>query len=185
MTLDAIRPATPADVAAITELVNLAYRPQPDSAGWTHESGLVGGDRTNLAQVAALLARPDSVVLLGLQGPFVVACVHVEKEGQDAMIGMLAVDPRYQTGGVGKQMLAQAEAHAMERFGALRFLMAVVSSRAELIAFYLRRGYVRTGEVMDYPLSAGAGIPLSDALKIEVLSKPRLPARDVVPYPAG
>ena len=185
MTLDTVRPATAADVGAITELVNLAYRPRPDSAGWTHESGLVGGDRTNSAQVAGLLVAPDSVILLGLQGQAVVACVHVERQGRDAMIGMLAVDPRYQTGGAGKQMLAQAEAYAAQHFGVARFLMVVVSSRAELIAFYLRRGYARTGEMMDYPLSAGAGNPLSDTLKIEVLAKRRLPAGGIVPYPEG
>ena len=49
--------------------------------------------------------------------------------------------------------------------------MVVVSSRRELISFYLRRGYRKTGSIMDYPLSQGAGIPKNPVLKIEVLEK--------------
>jgi ribosomal protein S18 acetylase RimI-like enzyme len=74
--------------------------------------------------------------------------------------------------GVGKQMLAHAEKYAREEFGSVRFIMVVVSSRPELIAFYLRRGYQRTGDLMDYPLSAGAGTPKHTGLKIETLEKP-------------
>ncbi len=40
-----------------------------------------------------------------------------------------------------------------------------------LISFYLRRGYLQTGFVMDYPLSAGAGTPKQAELKVEVLEK--------------
>lgn len=40
--------------------------------------------------------------------------------------------------------------------------MVVVSSRSELISFYQRRGYQKTGSIMDYPLSAGAGIEVGD-----------------------
>jgi hypothetical protein len=54
--------------------------------------------------------------------------------------------------------------------------MAVVSSRSELIAFYLRRGYQKTGVVQDYPLSAGVGTPKFSGLKIEVLEKRSNPA---------
>ena len=49
--------------------------------------------------------------------------------------------------------------------------MVVLSAREELIGFYLRRGYRRTGEVMDYPIEAGVGMPLYSELSIEVLEK--------------
>lgn len=68
-------------------------------------------------------------------------------------------------------MLALAENYAIETFGAEKFILIVVSARSELVAFYLRRGYQKTGSVTDYPISAGAGTPKNPALKIEVLEK--------------
>lgn len=84
---------------------------------------------------------------------------------------MLAVNPRLQGINLGKHMLAQAEALARTRFGSKKFILVVVSARSELIAFYLRRGYQRTGGLMDYPLSAAVGTPRVADLKIERLEK--------------
>ncbi|HEX5393106.1 MAG TPA: GNAT family N-acetyltransferase [Rhodocyclaceae bacterium] len=170
--IDAFRQARGEDAVAIAALVNRAYRPSPDAAGWTHEAELVAGERTDAAQVAGLMETPGAAVLLGLQGDKIVACVLVEKDGDAGYIGMLAVDPSLQGTGGGKQMLARAEDHARTAFGAERFVMVVLSSRTELIAFYLRRGYRRTGVTADYPLDAGVGVPKRGDLRIETLEKP-------------
>lgn len=166
-----IRPATLCDANAISHLVNQAYRPEPGACGWTHESDLVAGQRTSAEQVAQTLNRPDSVILLGSNNADIVACVHVEKDGRSSHIGMLAVHPALQGTGAGKRMLAQAEHHARTHFSAEKFIMLVLSSRLELVAFYLRRGYQKTGMVMDYPLTAGVGTPRQADLTIEVLEK--------------
>lgn len=171
MSIDTFRAANESDAEAIAELVNRAYRPGSGATGWTHESELVSGNRTSAIQVVETITRPNSVILVGLKKLEIVACVHVEKEGGNCHIGMLAVNPTLQGAGAGKQILAHAERYATEVFGSEKFIMIVVSSRSELISFYLRRGYQRTGAVMDYPLSAGAGIPKDPALKIEVLEK--------------
>ena len=84
---------------------------------------------------------------------------------------MLAVNPALQGAGAGKQILTQAEKYALEVFGAVKFMVVVVSSRSELISFYLRRGYQQTGSIMDYPVSQGVGVPKNPILKIEVLEK--------------
>ncbi|TXT32682.1 MAG: GCN5-like N-acetyltransferase [Rhodocyclaceae bacterium] len=84
---------------------------------------------------------------------------------------MLATDPNHQMQGLGKQMLNCAEQHALEHFGIASFKMSVLSSRSELIAFYERRGYTRTGKVTSYPASAGIGEPIVDELKVEILIK--------------
>lgn len=73
-------------------------------------------------------------------------------------------------------MLAHAEKYANESFGSEKFIMVVVSSRSELIAFYLRRGYRKTGTIQDYPLSAGVGTPKFSNLKTEVFEKRSNPA---------
>lgn len=168
---DTFRVADESDASAITKLVNAAYRPSHDAAGWTHESELVAGERTTPAQVVETIRRPNSVILVRCRKSAAVACVQIEKEGNNSHIGMLAVDPALQAAGIGKQMLALAENYAIGTFGAEKFILVVVSARSELIAFYLRRGYQKTGSLMDYPISAGAGVPRNSGLKIEVLEK--------------
>ena len=169
--METFRAANKSDAEAIAQLVNKAYRPETGTAGWTHESDLVYGNRTSVVRVAEILSKPDSVILVGLKGSEIVACVHVEKDGSYSHIGMLAVNPKLQGVGAGKQLLAHAEKYANENFGSEKFIMVVVSSRSELIAFYLRRGYRKTGTVQDYPLSAGVGTPKVSNLKTEILEK--------------
>ncbi|MDD2774415.1 MAG: GNAT family N-acetyltransferase [Gallionella sp.] len=176
MGFDGFRLATVDDVESIARLVNQAYRPDTQTLGWTHEAELVSGKRTNQSQVKEMISKPDSLVLIGLNDSNIEACVHVEKEGDNSYIGMLSVDPQRQGTGVGKRMLAYAEEYAAHCFESKKFVMVVVSARVELIAFYLRRGYQKTGVVMDYPLSAGAGIPKQTDLKIEMLEKQSLHA---------
>ncbi len=160
------------DAPAIAAIVNRAYRPEPGTGGWTHESGLVSGPRTDIAQVEALLGQPRACVLVCSVGGRVAGCVLVEQEETEAHIGMLAVDPALQAGGVGRRLLAAAEDLAVRRFGARRFVMSVVAGRSELLAFYLRRGYLASGEVSAYPVDAGVGTPSDPGLALLKLVKP-------------
>jgi ribosomal protein S18 acetylase RimI-like enzyme len=171
MSIDIFRAAIKLDAEVIANLVNMAYRPESAASGWTHEYDLVSGSRTNADQILEIISKPDSVILLGIKGSEIVACIHIEKDGSNGCIGMFAVNPAVQGAGIGKQMLAYAEGVATENFSSDKFIMVVVSSRSELISFYQRRGYHKTGSIMDYPLSAGAGIPKQSGLKIEILEK--------------
>lgn len=171
MQIDAFCIANNLDSEVIANLVNKAYRPEPGASGWTHESDLVSGSRTSASQITETISKPNSVILAGLKNSTIIACVHVEKKGNNSYIGMLAVNPALQGTGAGKQILSEAEKYALEVFGAERFVMVVVSSRRDLISFYLRRGYQQTGSIMDYPVSQGVGTPKTPDLKIEVLEK--------------
>jgi len=171
MSIDTLRTADASDAPAIAALVNKAYRPDPGTAGWTDESHLLAGDRISASQVAEVMARHNSVILVGLKSSAIVACVHVEKAGGNSQIGMLAVRPALQGAGIGKQMLAHAERHAVENFDAEKFLLRVVTGRLDLVAYYQRRGYRLTGCAIDFALAGGVGIPKVPDLKIEVLEK--------------
>lgn len=171
MGIDTFRIANEQDAEVVANLVNMAYRPESGAAGWTHESDLVSGSRTSVSKITGIISKPDSVIFLGIQGLETVACIHIERDGTHSYIGMFAVNPILQGAGVGKQMLAYAEQYACENFGSDNLLMVVVSSRSELIAFYQRRGYQKTGSIMDYPVTAGAGIPKHTGLKVEILEK--------------
>lgn len=167
------RCARKADAIDIASLVNRAYRPLPEHAGWTHEGNLVAGERTTAEQVLSLFHEHSKILVLCHGQSEIVACVHVQGGQSGAYIGMLATDPKEQTKGLGKQMLTHAETFAIEHFKASVLKMSVLSSRPELLAFYERRGYVLTGEVEEYPLSAGVGKPL--VADIHVLSLAKFP----------
>ena len=176
-----LRTARIADADAIARLVNKAYRPSAaQKTGWTHEAHLITGERATPEQVAALFGEHSVILLLG-DGSQIVACVHVQGNPSDAdknadasaYIGMLAVDPALQTHGLGKEMLLHAEKYAAEKFRASVFKMSVISSRPELLAFYERRGYVLTGEIEEYPVSAGVGLPMVEGIHVLSLIKIR------------
>ena len=158
------------DSQQIAVLVNSAYRPKSGTEGWTHESELVRGERITAGQVAELMGE-SSVVLVAEHGQELVGCVHVEIAGTSAYIGMLAIEPMKQNTGLGKDLLNYTESYAKENFDIDEFKMVVVSQRKELIDFYVRRGYKRTGEVLPYPVSANVGTPILDNLTIETLLK--------------
>lgn len=164
-----VRKATAGDCDAVARLVNAAYRPEPGGEGWTHESRLVAGDRTSAAQVEDLLTH--SVILLGIHGSQIVACIQIASKDTDAHIGLLAVSPEIQRAGVGKAMLTHAEAYAESSLGAQQFIVVVVAVRVELIQFYCRRGYQDTGHRLPYPVAAGVGTPREGKLDLVVLCK--------------
>lgn len=160
-----IRPATAADIDALHPVVERAYRGDSARAGWTHEADLVTGERTDAATLHGLLAG-DSRLLIALNDVTVIGCVNVASQSNGlAYLGLLCVDPLLQAGGVGKQLIAAAESTARETFAADRIEMTVIERRAELIAWYERHGYARTGETRPFP------VPLDPPLTMVVLVK--------------
>ena len=67
-------------------------------------------------------------------------------------------------------MLA-AETAARDTWGARTIAMSVISVRHELIAFYERRGYRRTGRKKPFVADATHGFPKSQPIEFEVLEK--------------
>ncbi len=168
----AFRPASSADIAAIVALVESAYRGESGLRGWTTESHLLDGQRTDAADVSALIGRPDCLVLLAEQSGQLKASCHIERQGETGYFGMFAVDPSGQGSGLGKQVLAEAERFAREEWHCRAMRMTVIEQRAELIAWYERRGYRRTGEYQPFPYGDERfGIPRRDDLRFEVLLK--------------
>ncbi|SDQ66042.1 GNAT family N-acetyltransferase [Brevundimonas sp. 374] len=153
MTEIAVRVATPDDVAALHPLIERAYRGDTAKAGWTHEADMLFDDRTSAAELASLIGDPDRVILLAHRDGTLIGCVQVARAGDDlAYLGMLTVEPTLQASSLGRRLLAAAESEAVARFGARRMEMTVIHRRAELIAWYERRGYAPTGETRSFPV---------------------------------
>ena len=168
------RHATVTDVAAIVRLVESAYRGEASRAGWTTEADLLDGQRTDATAVAEMLNAPQSTVLLAEDGGQLVGCCRLERRpGAEAYFGMFSVQPLQQGEGVGRQLLAEAERIARDDWAATTMIMTVIAQRAELIAWYERRGYRRTGETEPFPYgNARYGIPRRPDLVFAVLAKP-------------
>lgn len=169
----AFRTATEDDVPALTALVESAYRGDASRAGWTTEADLLDGQRTDPEGVAAVVKDPDSVLLVVERDGGIVACCQLEHRGVHAYFGMFAVSPLLQGGGLGRAVLAEAERTVQERWGAREMQMQVIQQREDLIAWYERRGYARTGKLSPFPYGDERfGVPRRADLAFELLVKP-------------
>ena len=166
------RAATVADIDAIVALVTSAYRGDSSRAGWTTEADFLEGARIDRDVLRADLERADSRVLLAEQDGRLLACAHVARDGDAGYFGMFAVRPGLQGGGLGKRLLAECERIARDEWGLAAMRMTVIDIRDELIAFYERRGYRRTGIKKPFPATDPRfGLPKRDDLRFEVLEK--------------
>ena len=173
MTTFRFRHATHGDIPAVVALVESAYRGDHSRVGWTTEADLLDGQRTDADDVTSSIARARSVVLLAEQAAKLVACAHVADEDGAGYFGMFAVSPGLQGAGVGKLVLAEAERIARDDWKLPVMRMTVIDVRGELIAFYERRGYLRTGAVKPFPYGDPRfGLPRRDDLRFAVLEKP-------------
>jgi len=183
----ALRAARREDAEALSALVNSAYRGDSSRVGWTTEADLLGGQRTDPGALRESIAQGETMgdrVLLvheavqpsgpagGSAAPAIDACVQLERHGDEAYLGMFTVRPTLQGGGLGRRLLAGAEQDARRRWGVTAVHMTVIAQRAELIAWYERRGYRATGETAPFPYGdARFGEPLQPDLHFVVLRK--------------
>ncbi|WP_425837559.1 GNAT family N-acetyltransferase [Streptomyces fractus] len=167
------RDAGPEDVDVLVALVESAYRGDSSRTGWTTEADILEGQRTDPQGVLEVIEDPDSRLLTVERDGEVVACCQLEHRGEHAYFGMFAVSPAQQGAGLGKTIIAEAERRARETWGVGEMHMTVIDAREELIAWYERRGYRRTGRFSPFPYGDERfGIPQRDDLRFELLVKP-------------
>jgi ribosomal protein S18 acetylase RimI-like enzyme len=153
-----LRLATAEDSAALTNLINLAFK---------KESFFKKGDRIDEEQ---LRAKFDAGFFYMVeQETSIIGCVYIEvadvanpaviaKGERAGYIGMLAVDPAQQGRGLGKKLLAFAEAE-LQRRGCSRLQLRIINLRTELHDFYRGLGYSDTG-TSPYPFPEKATMPV-------------------------
>ena len=166
------RKAALADAAAISELVQSAYRGESSKAGWTTEADFLEGRRTDIDDVCAIIRAPgQQIVICTNKTGQLLASAQLEIDGALCHFGMFAVQPVLQGAGLGKAMLAHCEKRALQA-GCTRMEMWVIWLRDSLIEFYERRGYIRTAQTQPFPYGdARFGAPLRSDLHFIVIEK--------------
>jgi GNAT superfamily N-acetyltransferase len=174
-----LRTATATDAEAVAALVQSAYRGDASRAGWTTEADLLDGARTDAVLVRELVAAPDSLVLVAdddLCPGALLACCHLERRGESAYLGMLAVRPGSQGRGVGSALMVAVEEQARS-WGCVRLELTVLNHRPELAAWYERRGFAMTGQTVAFPAydDQRYGIPRRADLVLREMARPLEP----------
>ncbi len=156
-----IRPATAADLAAVSQLLGETWHATYD--------GIYGKDR--VTDLTGRWHSPDNLLrgLANKNGTFLVAVLAGSLAGTASAVAneagthldllRLYVRPDHQGGGLGQKLLAET----LARFPALRqCALEVEPANVRAIAFYQRHGFVVAGKVNDCS-GSGDGIP---ALKL-------------------
>ncbi|MFB7269323.1 GNAT family N-acetyltransferase [Streptomyces sp. NPDC056244] len=167
------RDATAADTEALVALIESAYRGDSSRQGWTTEANILEGQRTDPRGVLEVIESPGSRLLAVERDGELIACCQLEHRGEAAYFGMFAVLPGAQGAGLGRRIITEAERVARRDWGVREMHMTVITVREELIAWYERRGYRRTGKLQPFPYGDERfGIPLRADLAFELLVKP-------------
>ncbi|EAQ85454.1 hypothetical protein CHGG_09468 [Chaetomium globosum CBS 148.51] len=192
------RVATAADLPLVHPLIESAYRGEGSRLGWTTETDLLAGTRIDEASLLAKITNPAGAVLLAFtpttspspptqepeqQTPTLLACCEITQPpppttttttSATSNFSLFAVSPRHQNTHIGRRMLAHAEGYAARAWGATRLELTTIASRTELVAWYVRRGFVATGEERPFPeeeLRRSGGRALVGGLRFVVLVK--------------
>ena len=163
------------DAEAIATLINTAYRGETSRKGWTTEADILDGLRTTTTEIGKTIKRKATFILIGVLKDEIIAtvcCEWQELAGQDTVhFGMIAVKPSLQNKGYGKTLIQAAEAICLREWRVVGYHMAVISIRHELIAFYERLGYKRTGEFAEFPGKSDLWQPKVEGLNLQYLAK--------------
>lgn len=129
-----IRIAVESDAQVITDLINAAFK--------VAENFFVDDDRIDLATVNGLLEKGE--FLLAERNKALLGCVYLEPRGERTYLGLLSVEPSAQNCGLGSLLMSASEERCRS-WNSSHLDILIVNLRAELPAFYGKRGYVETG----------------------------------------
>ena len=159
------------DIPQLVELINSAYRGDASKKGWTTEADLLMGElRTDNATLTTLFNNPTATILKYVSADNIIAgCVYLDQQERGLYLGMLTVSPLLQAAGIGRQLMSAAENLAKAKNCPCIF-MNVISVRYELIAWYERNGYQKTGETKPMSADTRFGIP-TQPLEFAIMQK--------------
>jgi predicted N-acetyltransferase YhbS len=139
------REATLADVAAITSLINAAYKPR---------DGMVfPGDRVTADEIAEIIAGEESVLVVLESNGTIAATARLDIDPPDAGFGLLATSVSHQGRGLAPALIAECERRAIAS-GCTAMRIGIID-KVGLRPYYEALGYRYTGETPGEELSWG------------------------------
>ena len=155
-----VLPATLKDIPPLVALINSAYRGDVSKQGWTTEADLLRGElRTDETTVEQLMKTEGAIFLKCVnEQEDIEGCVYLHKKENRLYLGMLSVSPMLQSKGTGKQLMGAAANYAKQE-GCHTIFMRVISVRHELIKWYEKQGYFKTGQTEAFPNDHRFGVP--------------------------
>ncbi|KAJ5135648.1 Acyl-CoA N-acyltransferase [Penicillium bovifimosum] len=147
------RIATEADAPQLQRLIESAFRADDSREGWTDNLGLSSSFRIDVQEVLAMITKADTVMLMAIndEKTLVGSIGTAKRDANHARLFMLAVDSSQQHSGIGRQVLAYAEDYCRQTWGVSTLCLNALSNRLQLISWYERRGYEKTGEASPFP----------------------------------
>jgi len=140
-----ITAATTEDIPQLNQLINSAYRGDESKKGWTTEAEILDGIRIDEQTLSAYFKQENVTILKCVNADdAIVGTVYLELNTPKLYLGMFAVAPNTQGTGIGKKLLQAAEEFALAQT-CDRIAITVISTRTELIDWYMRHGYQPTG----------------------------------------
>ena len=178
-----LRPALITDISALETLINRCYLFEE---GWTSESELVGGIRTNQNEIRSVIEDDNQHFFVypqtnsehdNRETSELLGCINIGMEEDGAYIGFFAVNPELQGSGFGNAMLEQAEILAKGYLTEQSLMqqkeqnkttdlkpikMLVLKGRDKMLAYYQRRGYICTGNTQSFSNNDSKGSDSKD-----------------------
>lgn len=159
------------DIKEVIVLINQAYRAEKKDNAWTTESHLLSGIRVNENMMKEILEEKDTKTYIAKIDNKIVGTIQAKLEGENIHIGLFAVDTKSQASGIGKKILEFAENSSSKLWEKSTFIMEVISTRTELMQYYIRRGYLNTNSFIEFPKSEYWKENTNEELKLLVLKK--------------
>eukprot|EP01132_Coremiostelium_polycephalum_P004660 gene4660-5822_t len=177
------------DIDQLIQIVNWAYRGKQGVSSWTTEEDLVAGLRVTREMIEKDMAKSDQVTQImivekipdeadGADGADdtiqneIVGCVKIERNeptDDNAVIGMLSVNPSFQSMGIGGILMKLGENQLVSSWNIFKSYLHVISCRPELLTWYRSLGYKEDGVVT--PFKVGGATPLRGNLEFVHLLK--------------
>ena len=159
------------DIKEVILVINEAYRGEKRDNAWTTESHLLSGIRVNEDMMKDILEEENTKIYIAKSENKIVGTIQAKLESENIHIGLFAIDTKYQSSGIGKKLLEFAENSSSKFWGKSTFIMEVISSRTELMQYYIRRGYQNTNSFIEFPKSEHWTPNTKEELKLLVLKK--------------
>lgn len=167
--------ATVERAAEIRDLIQAAFRADDSRANWTADPEMNRRFTISLEEVTSKINMSNAVYIIAASsdgaGP-IVACIGVaELKPKVGRLSYLAVHPDKHRLGLGKQILRYAEEYCRSKLGANKLSLNALSTREQLLSWYQRNGFQKTGELVPFPVKEIDGLVLPEGLSFVEMEK--------------